>query len=460
MYGNTPEIVHSPAVPMQQTTAAYFALAPFANKDTIAYRRRQPIDRATFVGDVRALAARLPAHSYVVNLCSDRYRFTVGLAAALCRGQISLLPPNDIPVALKALMTDYRDSYCLTDGKQSILPCMIYPDRLDIGTAEPELPMIAAEQPAIVLFSSGSTGRPKSTTRSWGVLVRSAVAAGKRLGMSSLKGATVIGTVPHQHSYGLESTILLALQNGLAISAERPFYPVDIRAALDAVTGPRILVTTPFHLRALLADAGDMPRVDLVISATAPLPAELASHAEKCFGAPLMEIYGCTETGQIATRRTATEDDWRCLDGIALKKDGHRYSVSGPLIQARTMLPDAIDCSGNGRFHLRGRLGDTVKVAGKHASLAQLNSILLGIDGVQDGVFLMPEEETDRITRLIALVVAPGLRAETVLTSLREQIDAAFLPRPLIFVNTLPHNELGKLPRETLLRIARRGNLR
>jgi len=37
---------------------------------------------------------------------------------------------------------------------------------------------------------------------------------------------------------------------------------------------------------------------------------------------------------------------------------------------------------------------------------------------------------------------------------LRARIDAVFLPRPLFFVDTLPRNATGKLPRETLLRLA------
>ena len=39
------------------------------------------------------------------------------------------------------------------------------------------------------------------------------------------------------------------------------------------------------------------------------------------------------------------------------------------------------------------------------------------------------------------------------LAGMRQQIDAAFLPRPLVLVNALPRNTLGKLPRESLLRL-------
>ena len=39
------------------------------------------------------------------------------------------------------------------------------------------------------------------------------------------------------------------------------------------------------------------------------------------------------------------------------------------------------------------------------------------------------------------------------MSRLRGRIDAAFLPRPLRVVDTLPRNELGKLPRAEILRL-------
>ena len=61
-----------------------------------------------------------------------------------------------------------------------------------------------------------------------------------------------------------------------------------------------MLITTPVHLRTVLADDLELPPLDLIVSATAPLSQELAREAERRFGAPLLEIYGSTETGQIA----------------------------------------------------------------------------------------------------------------------------------------------------------------
>ncbi|WP_297492732.1 AMP-binding protein [Acidocella sp.] len=411
------------------------------------------IPMATFHQDAAALAARLPVHKYVVNLCTDRYRFATGLAAALAAGQISLMPSSSLPAALTALAEDYPDLYALTDGAETDLPSLAYPADLTGPAAPFTLDEVADDQQAVILFTSGSTGRPQPMAKDWGTLRRSALAAGARLGIGALRGASIIGTVPHHHSYGLESVILLGLLHGLTIDAGWPLYPADIRAALARAPRPRILVTTPVHLRALLAAPEGMPAADLILSATAPLPVELAGAAEACFGGTLVEIYGCTEAGQIATRRSAHETAWRCFDGITLHQDGATTWADGPAVPGPTLLHDQITLTGPQTFHLGGRAADLVDVAGKRASLASLTHQLLSIPGVQDGVFLMGEARGAGVPRLAAVAVAPGLDARAIMAELRQRIDPAFLPRPLVLVDSLPRNALGKLPRETLLRL-------
>jgi acyl-coenzyme A synthetase/AMP-(fatty) acid ligase len=56
--------------------------------------------------------------------------------------------------------------------------------------------------------------------------------------------------------------------------------------------------------------------------------------------------------------------------------------------------------------------------------------------------------------------VAPGLSSETVTEALRQRIDAAFLPRPLCFVDELPRNATGKLPRGELTQLFARSALK
>lgn len=414
-----------------------------------------PITLREFLRDVTALSAQLPSRRSVANLCIDRYRFTVAFAAALLREQLTLLPPNDSPGTLASLAAAYTDLYAIHDGPLPpalSLPAITYPTSL-IGADGATVPSIPADRSAIVLFTSGSTGTPTPHKRSWGALVLSALAAGDALGVARLPGATVIGTIPQQHSYGFESTVMLPLQWGLALHHARPFYPNDVAAEIDAMPRPRILVTTPIHLRAMLADPGPSRAADLVVSATAPLSVDLAHAAERFFVAPLIEIYGCSEAGQLATQRTIANADWQCLKGVSLRQDSAGTWASGESIAGDVLLGDIIEPGALGHFRLHGRTADLVNIGGKRTSLAHLNHHLNSIDGVIDGVFLMPEENDDRPSRLMALVVAPGLTVETIMAALRTQIDPIFLPRPLRLVAALPRNLVGKMTRADVLRL-------
>ena len=180
------------------------------------------------------------------------------------------------------------------------------------------------------------------------------------------------------------------LQRYLPFWSGKPFYPQDIVAALDAVPRPRMLVTTPFHLSALLACDLDLPAVDLLLSATAPLSTRLAAEAERRFAAPLREIYGCTEAGQIASRRTTADRSWQLLPDVRLEQDGDQATVFGGHVEGRVVLSDHIEILGDGRFLLHGRHSDLVNIAGKRSSLAYLNHQITALPGVADGVAPVP----------------------------------------------------------------------
>ncbi len=424
----------------------------YSDNAVFAYRDRLPIGVERFLRDVEQLAALLPDRRYILNLCADRYHFAVGFFAALLKWQISLLPPNHTPDLIGQLKQGYSDVYCLTDaanGYQS-LETVFYPALSGPDPAVPSVPHLPAEQIAAIVFTSGSTGQPVPNEKSWGALVRSATAELRRLGMHAYPGMAVLGTVPPQHMYGLESTVLMAMQGGLALHAGRPFYPAEILAELAALPRPRCLVTTPVHLRALLAEPASLPQLDFLLCATAPLAPQLAAAAEARFAAPLYEIYGCTEAGQMATRRTVETVEWHALPGVQLRQDQHGTWVNGGHVETEVMLHDVIELRSPTRFLLHGRTADLVNIAGKRTSLASLNYHLNSITGVRDGVFVMPEQMDGAVTRLTAFVVAPELTNETVMNALRQRIDAAFLPRPLCLVESLPRNDTGKLPRQAL----------
>lgn len=433
---------------------------------TVALYKGAPVSARQFLSDVENLAAALPAGSHLLNICNDRYHFTVGLAAAMVAGKVSLLPPTNTPEMVRQLKAFASDVFCLHDAEHCAidLPQIQYPSlpkHIANNATSMVVPQIDSSQRVAVLFTSGSTGRPMPHPKTWGSLVRNVQAQAKRLKLdarSEESPCAIIGTVPPQHMYGLESTVLLPLQSGNVLTASRPFYPADICSSIEAAPMPRILVSSPVHLRLLLEAEMELPDVEMVLSATAPLSPELAEAVETGFDAPLLEIYGSTETGQIATRQTTQTAQWHLLPEVNLLPQGNRIWAAGGHVDIPTPLNDIIEFieADDGRhFLLRGRTADLINIAGKRSSLASLNYQLNAIPGVVDGVFFMPQrdEENDphgHVTRLSACVVAPTLNNRSLMAALRERIDPAFLPRPLLFVETLPRNNAGKLPRQSL----------
>ena len=351
------------------------------------------------------------------------------------------------------------DVFCLTDEDDCdvALPQVRFPQQPEPRAAADRgswrAPEIDAEQLVAYVFTSGSTGVPVPYPKTWGKLVRCIRDGAARLGFGDGRSHAVLATVPPQHMYGFESSVLLALQSGGALCAQRPFYPADVCSALAALPRPRALISTPIHLRALLASQPEVPPVDLIVSATAPLPQELAREAEQRFRAPLLEIYGSTESGQLATRRTARDEEWRLWPGVCLTLEEGRAWARGGHLEQPTPMCDELEPIDAERFLLRGRLADLVNIAGKRSSLSYLTHQLNSIEGVVDGVFFFPEEPHPSeagVARVAAAVVAPGLDAARLIEALRQRIDPVFLPRPLLFVERLPRNGTGKLPREAL----------
>lgn len=407
-----------------------------------------PVTVGEFLDRASALAARLPETGHAVNLCADRYHALLGFVAAVLRGHPTLLGggPGAAPAFLDMAAANYPGAYALLDQERPGTRMPVH--RVDLAEGGPagEWPAIPEDRIAAIAFTSGSTGRPTVHAKPWGALVTHARAAAERFGLREAPVANLVATVPPQHMYGFETTMMLPLQAAVAVHSGATFFPSDLREALASVPERRLLVTTPLHLRALLAEGRPMPRLEAVISATAPLPRETAEAVERDWATPMLEIYGASEAGSMASRRTVEGDLWLPYPGIGLRPGVAEVPGLGEVA-----LSDALEFEADGRFRLVGRLADLVKLGGKRASLAELNRTLAGVQGVVDGVFVAPEDlDSNPTSRLTAYVVAPGRSAEEILGALRGRMDPAFLPRRMVLVDALPRDGLGKLPRQAL----------
>ena len=416
----------------------------FAEDAPFTVRAGQPLDAGAFRRD--AARVRL-GHPRVVNLCADRHAFLAVLAAALSGGRTTLLPSS------AAAAAETVAAY----GRCDVLDDDVLAGGTSVAADSPGLPR--DDFTAVIGHTSGSTGRPAAHRKTWSSLQATTAlnAAAIRAWLAPDAGCPwIVATVPSQHMYGMELAGLLPLLAGFAIHAGHPLFPADITAALSQVPAPRVLVTTPVHLRSLLQSGITLPPVAVTVSATSPLHSELAREVESRFGTRLLEMFGSTETCVFATRRTATESTWAPYPGVCLAPGEGCTLVSAPWLDGALPLQDLLAVGEDGRFAVVGRNTDLVDVAGKRASLADLTRRIAGLRGVEDALVLQPDEPDGLgVRRVAALVVAPGMDPPGLLEALRPTLDPAFLPRPLVIVEALPRNAVGKIPRSEALRLLR-----
>jgi acyl-coenzyme A synthetase/AMP-(fatty) acid ligase len=420
----------------------------------VACRSGRLITVAEFLSQANGLAQSLSDTGPVINLCEHRYHFMLGFAAALARGLATLLPPNPLPETINVIHRKWPGSQVLCDWPVALADAPIV--ALDLSrTGPPDNVVVAASTLAAVAFTSGSTGEPEPQPKSWQALVDgTAINLGQYLAEAT-DTYSIVATVPPQHMWGFESTVLCALRGPVIAHDGRPFYPVDVRDALLEVPAPRVLVSTPVHLRALIRSGMDFPPVVRVLSATAPMDAALAAAVESAFGAELVEICGCTEVGSMASRRTALGHSWRLFAGLEARVDGTTTFISAPHLPTPVPLADQLEFAPDGGFLLVGRTEDLVKIGGKRGSLAEVTRQMLAVPGVEDAAVFSPLDGTVE-TRLVAFVVTRTLEPASVRETLLRVMDPVFIPRPILRVPSLPRSATGKLTRAALLDLYRR----
>jgi uncharacterized membrane protein/acyl-CoA synthetase (AMP-forming)/AMP-acid ligase II len=460
------QYLRMPAVAKTETAPMLPMLRLHHGNDPVAWRHGSAITASQLVNTAAALATQLPQRRHVLNLCRDRYHFVVGFAAAMMGGRVTLLPSSHGEAAIRDLCRAYPDLCCITDHSEvpAGIPVMTLPLASAIDADAPLAQSFPGDQHAAIIFTSGSTGTPTPHLKTWGSLVRGALTLGTQLGMAAPVvtapaqpphasqtrelpvSPSIVGTVPPQHMFGLETTVMLPLQWRGAFNTGRPLLPTDIKSAIETLPEPRWLMTTPLHLDACVKDGLDLQgTLSGVISSTMPLAQKLATSAETLFGCAISEIYGSTETGMIAMRRTASGPAWTLCDGLSMKVEAQETRIEGGHVVPPFVISDRIEPVGERTFILLGRAGDLIKVAGKRSSLEALNERLRAVPGVLDGVFYIPPSLAGSAGRPLAFAVAPDTTADAIMAALRADLDPVFLPRPLYLVPALPRSNNGKI---------------
>jgi acyl-coenzyme A synthetase/AMP-(fatty) acid ligase len=391
----------------------------------------------------------------------QRHHFLIScLAIALKNGRV-ILPPNTTENTLQNLQNEHPDIWLFGDDLPPILQHkhQISSQKIDdiIASIKKYPPpfkldeltqcLASIKESQIWLYTSGSTGLPKRVIKTWQNMIDSAYLAICRFNL--MTPCFIVTTVPNQHMFGLETSIFWPLFSKASLWYDRPIFPEDIISALSANTQhPALFVSTPLHLNKLIAFTLDWPtHLKRLLSATAPMPYSLAKQIEKQMNVQVFEVYGSTETASIASKQSTDSELWLCYQDVEFQKISlNQYAVKTLGLNSFEPLNDQIELMGNQQFKLGKRDSDLIKIAGKRASLTELNQHLCSIKGISDGVFIQPKNAE----RLAAFVVSSITNAD-IQKALRKLIDPVFLPRPIIVLQTLPRNDVGKVLYNQLL---------
>ena len=252
------------------------ALVTGPSTRVVAYDHGRPVTREAFESHVRAVAGTLPPAAYAVNLCEDRYRFIVALAAAALRGQVTLLPSSRAPAVVDAVRADHPDSICIGDGVLDPAPPGYHrlPDTLPALDGAPL--EIDADAALVIGFTSGSTGQPKPNLKTLASFVASTAQNLAALDDLLAPGITtpLVATVPPQHMYGMEMSVLLPLLGDLAVHGVARIAALAVAPTLDADAILRALRTQmdpvflPRRLRCVASlprnETGKLPRATVI----------------------------------------------------------------------------------------------------------------------------------------------------------------------------------------------------
>ena len=326
-----------------------------------------------------------------------------------------------------------------------------------------------AETERLVLFTSGSTGAPQPIGKSLRQLDAEINALEQVFG-TRFGDAAVQGTVSHQHIYGLLFRVLWPLAAGRAFTAPRIEFPGQWPA--QAGDGD-VLVSTP-SLLAQWPGQVVAPKPRLVVSSGGVLPAAVAARVGAQLGAPVVEIFGSTETGGIAWREGAAEAPeggaacgaWQPLPGVAWRAHDGQLALRSPHLpdpDAWCRTADRVE-AGEGGFVLLGRADRIAKIGEKRVSLEGLEAALYAT-GLVDEVRAL---DVPTLGRRLAVVAVPSVAGRALWNSggrralsadlrhaLLSRFEPAAVPRHWRFVDALPRNAQGKVTEAALTALFR-----
>ncbi len=342
------------------------------------------------------------------------------------------LDPSEPSTAQRTLAASARASFAWIDGRLESLD---------------NLPR-SSPRACLVKLTSGSTGSPRALAFTHAQML----ADGRHVctSMGITPDDLNFAVIPFGHSYGLGNLVIPLLAQGTPLLCASVPLPHALAADI-ARWRPTIFPVVPALLRVLAAadlPANALASLRTIISAGAPLSADIAQAFHAKFGLTPHSFYGSSETGGITYDRSgeatlAGRSVGTPLDGVTLTPArGQRFRVTSAAVIGRGSFSpaDRATLNSHGELVLQGRTGRLVKIAGRRLDLAGLEQTLRSLPGIRDA-FVVPHPQT--LDELAAVIATP-LSAGELRPLLRARLAVWKMPRRLVVVSEFPLTARGK----------------
>lgn len=373
-----------------------------------------------------------------------------------------------------ALVDDPNRARWIRDAAGAGSETVVVGPEVDLPDHEPAvLDAVSPDQPAQIGYTSGTTGTPKGAVLTHANLLAGSESIG--LAWRWSESDRLVLALPLFHAHGL----CVGLHGTLLAGASAVLLPrFDVDSVLDAASSHDASlffgVPTMYHRLAESSRVGELARLRLCVSGSAPLPAELHRTLAERGGQKVLERYGMTET--LMNVSNPYDGERRAgsvglpLPGVELRlgQDGE-IQLRGPNIFAgywerpeasadsftdgwfRTGDLGGLDA--DGYLRILGRSKELIISGGFNVYPREVEEVLLTHPDVAEvAVVGTPSDEWGEVVTAFVVPTGDQPDPDALLAFAAEQLASFKRPRLLHFVDTLPRNAVGKVLKHELAR--------
>lgn len=247
----------------------------------------------------------------------------------------------------------------------------------------------------LVLFSSGSTGKSKAIVQDLSLLLEKFRKPGKN--------QTMLIFLQLDHIGGINS-LLYSLSNAGTLVTPPTRSPAEVATAIEKHK-VELLPTSPTFINLLILSGAleqhDLSSLKLVTYGTEPMQeSTLARFREALPEAKLQQTYGLSEVGILRSRSRSSDSLWMQVGGPEFETkihDGTLWIRAQSAMLGYLNAPSPFDEEGffdtgdlveqdGDWIRILGRTSEIINVGGQKVYPAEVESVLLGIEGVEDVV--------------------------------------------------------------------------